>query len=94
MSGMGKSRKSWAVLNTVTKKRITYKMLLRGAINFPRCRNSNKTPCITECVKLQLSSPLVTKSFACYRNNLGYGLLSLNTTRSLIDFIFFRRQYP
>jgi hypothetical protein len=46
------------------------------------------------CVSLQLCSPLRHKHFARYINDLRYHSLFLNITSSVIDFMFFTRQYP
>ena len=55
---MDKSRKFWAVLNTVTNKRITNKIFIREAISFQRRRTHTKTPCVTKSVPIQLCSLL------------------------------------
>ena len=72
MYGMDKSVKRWAVLNTVMNIPVIIKILLRGAISFPRCRNPTKTPCITKRVPLQLCSLLRHSKFHCYINDLAF----------------------
>jgi hypothetical protein len=72
---MDTAGKWWAVLKMVTNIWITNKILLRGAISFPRCRNPTKTSCITKRVTLQLCSLLRYRKFVFYINDLPFHFL-------------------
>ena len=87
--GLDKSDNWCSGLNTVTNFPIMNKIFLRGAISFPRWANRTKTRCISKCVSLQLCSLLRHISFYSLYKWPVFNFLSLNITRSLIDFLFY-----
>jgi hypothetical protein len=78
MFGMDTTGQWWAVMNTVTSIWITNKILLRGSISFPRCRNPTKTTCIIKRVPLKLCSLLRYRKFDRYINDLPFHFLFSN----------------